>query len=388
MSRVFLTTLCVISTALAAPDDPRPARTHDVSIRYDEAKRAIVVVGIDPDNLRSLAKLERDADRWPAVLSLSVASNKANPLPITGTYRVVADALRFEPKFPLEPGLEYIAKFDPSRLPVARSERDSRLTFRLPAPDKPAPAIVARVEPSGDVLPENLLKFYLHFSAPMSRGEVYDRARLVDASGAPVEGAFLRIGEELWDASGTRITLLLDPGRIKRGLRPREEEGPILEAGKTYALVIDREWPDAAGQPMREAFKKTFRAGPEQTKRLDPKDWVIKAPAASTKAPLVLTFPTPLDRAMLDHAIVLLDPQGKKVAGRASVGEGSTRWEFTPTGEWSSGAYQLEIDSELEDLAGNSVARAFEVDIEGQIAAKADVRRVTLPITIPAARGR
>ena len=214
-----------------------------------------MVLGIDPENLRSLAKLDCDADRWPALLSLSVASSKADPLPITGKYRVVVDALRFEPKFPIEPGLEYIAKFDPSRLPVARNERESRLSFRLPAPDKPAAATVARVEPSGDVLPENLLKFYLHFSAPMSRGEVYDRVRLVDASGATVEGAFLRIGEELWDASGTRITLLLDPGRIKRGLRPREEEGPILEAGKTYALVVDRDWRDAAGQPMREAFK-------------------------------------------------------------------------------------------------------------------------------------
>ena len=383
MNRLFLTTLCVISTALAPPDDPSPARANGITIHYDAPH--VVVRGIDDANLRSLAKADWESDRWSEVLSLSVASNRSKPLPIAGRYHVLGASLLFEPRFPLEPGLDYVAKFDPSRLPIARDDRSSRMDFKRPSASKPAPASVARVEPSGDVLPENLLKFYLHFSAPMSRGEVYQRVRLTDASGRALDHAFLEIGEELWDRSGTRITLLLDPGRIKRGLRPREEEGPILEAGKSYALVVDREWPDAAGQPLREPFKKVFRAGLAQMRQLDPKEWVIKTPSPLSRGSLAVTFPQPLDRALLDRALVVLDPKGARVAGRALIGEGSTRWGFTPAVEWTVGTYQLEIDTDLEDLAGNSVARAFEVDVEGLVQVPSEVRRVRLPIKISAA---
>lgn len=383
MNRLVWATLCVISTPLVAPDDPGPARAKGVTIRYEAP--SFVVRGIDDENLRALAKADWDPDRWSETFSLSVASHRSKPLPIAGTHRIVGDALRFEPRYPLDPGLDYVAKFDPSRLPVARDDGSSRTGFRLPPARKAAPASVSRVEPSGDVLPENLLKFYLHFSAPMSRGEVYRRVRLTDAKGRTLDHAFLEIGEELWDPSGTRITLLLDPGRIKRGLRPREEEGPILEAGKSYALVVDREWPDASGQAMRDAYRKVFRAGPAQMRQLDTKEWVITTPTPQTRDSVVVTFPQPLDHALLDHALVVLDSKGARVAGRASIVADSTRWEFTPAVEWTAGTYQLEIDADLEDLAGNSRARAFEVDVEGQVGVRNEVRRVRLPIKISAA---
>ena len=73
------------------------------------------------------------------------------------------------------------------------------------------------------MLPENLLKFYVHFSAPMSRGNIYDYIRLLNADGKQVELPFLEIDEELWDDSLTRLTLFIDPGRIKRGVLPLEE---------------------------------------------------------------------------------------------------------------------------------------------------------------------
>lgn len=45
----------------------------------------------------------------------------------------------------------------------------------------------------------------------------------------------------------TRLTLIIDPGRIKRGARPLEELGPALKAGKKYTLAIGREWRDGRG---------------------------------------------------------------------------------------------------------------------------------------------
>ena len=101
---------------------------------------------------------------------------------------------------PVRPGAGLTsATFRPSRLPDGRDRgAANHLATRLPEPQR-AGTVVARVTPSADRVPENLLKFYLHFSAPMSRGEVYDRVRLLDARRPAVDLPFLGLGEELWD---------------------------------------------------------------------------------------------------------------------------------------------------------------------------------------------
>ena len=71
----------------------------------------------------------------------------------------------------------------------------------------------------------------------MAAGDAYEHVKLLKANGEVVTRAFLEIGEELWDGSGQRITLLFDPGRVKKGLSPRLQFGPVLEAGQTYRLV-------------------------------------------------------------------------------------------------------------------------------------------------------
>ena len=75
--------------------------------------------------------------------------------------------------------------------------------------------MVDGVYPSSDVLPENLLRFYVHFSAPMQRGGVQGHIFLLDAEGQEVKGAFLNLATELWDSAMQRLTILLHPGRIK-----------------------------------------------------------------------------------------------------------------------------------------------------------------------------
>src|SRR5262249_18400476 len=161
--------------------------------------------------------------------------------------------------FPLGPG-EYVARLDPSRLPQSPAAGRVEKRFRV-APKPPGPPTkVAQVYPTADVLPENLLRLYLHFTAPMRRGGAYDCGRIPPGAGKEVVTPFLTLGEELWDPSGRRLTLLLDPGRVKQGLKPREELGPVLEAGKKYTLVIDGRWRDAEGQPLGQDFRKSFRA--------------------------------------------------------------------------------------------------------------------------------
>ena len=75
----------------------------------------------------------------------------------------------------------------------------------------------------------------------------------------------------------------------------------------------------------------------------------------------MIEFDEPLDRAMLDHAIQVVGPAGNRIDGQIRVDEQETRWEFRPAVKWHAGVHQLQIDPTLEDLAGNSPGRPFEV---------------------------
>ena len=84
--------------------------------------------------------------------------------PILGFHRIESGALVFEPRFPLEPGMRYraVLRLSGSAEPIVK-------VFQIPeAPPEP-PTVVEHIYPSSNRLPENQLKFYLHFSAPMSR---------------------------------------------------------------------------------------------------------------------------------------------------------------------------------------------------------------------------
>lgn len=292
------------------------------------------------------------------------------PPPIVGTYIAGDAALRFSPQFPFSPGTRYRAVLSldadaVAAFTAARRENDSsRIVLEVAVPEaaRRPPTELTQVYPSAEMLPENLLRLYFHFSAPMSRGDTYRHMRLRDENGRPVVAPFLEIGEELWDPRGTRLTLLLDPGRIKSGLKPREEDGPVLVAGRKYTLVVDPAWQDAWGQPLKKGFEKTFVAGSSESQAIDPAQWKIAAPAPGTSQPLTIAFPRPLDRALLQHAFSLRGPDGKFIAGEVRVADAERRWEFTPKGDWQPGPYRLVVDMQLEDVCGNRIGRPFEVD--------------------------
>ena len=279
---------------------------------------------------------------------------------------------------------------DRRRLSQEQPGKSGRLVLDLDLASPPGipitPTVVESVYPSAEVLPENLLRFYLHFSAPMSRGEAYTHIRLLDAAGRAVADPFLELNEELWSGDGRRFTLLFDPGRIKRGLKPREEVGPVLEAGKSYTLVIDRHWPDAQGNPLAGEFRKSFRAGPPDQESPSPRDWKIQAPAAGTRHPLEVEFSEPLDSALARRLIVVRDGQNRIVQGVVSLERAESLWRFTPDAAWTAGAYSLDVGTDLEDLAGNAVGRPFEVDLAGPISARVKTESISRPFRIEPGR--
>jgi hypothetical protein len=320
------------------------------SIRYVPATKdkpaALEVNGLAPEQL---ARWKEQPPDWSKVFSVRVGKAESAML---GSYRIDKDTLRFEPRFPLVPGLTYRATFGAVSAEI-----------RIPKPAANPTTVVEQIYPTSDRLPENQLKFYLNFSAPMGRGEAYSRIRLLRADGKEVNEPFLELGEELWTPDGKRFTLFFHPGRVKRGLKPREELGPILEEGKKYTLVVDAGWPDENSNPLKSAFRKEFTAGKPDDEQPDPAKWKLHAPSAGGTTPLRLEFPKPLDHALLNRMIWPVDANGKRLDGAVRVSREETVWQFTPAKAWAAGEYRLAIDTALEDLAGNSIAKPFEVDV-------------------------
>ena len=370
-----------VGVAAAPRPDVGAAGAKPPTMRLSrEAGGVFEVVGLDPAVLARLANAEMKADQWSALFAVHVGAATDRPA-MLGTYQVKNGVLRFVPRFSLKPGLQYRAVFDPARLPAGQG-KPVTAEFTIPKPPSEPSTVVQHVYPSTATLPENQLKFYLHFSAPMSRGEAYRHIRLLDAAGKAVDLPFLELDEELWDPPMKRFTLFFDPGRIKRGLKPREEVGPVLEEGKSYTLVIDRAWPDAEGNPLKESFQKKLRAGPPEDRPVDPQTWKLQPPPAGTSEPLTVRFPRPLDHALLGRVMWVIGADGRRLDGTVSITDEETRWYFTPKQPWQAGAYRLVAETTLEDLAGNRIGRPFEVDVLRPVQRGLKAETVQLPFQV------
>ena len=77
---------------------------------------------------------------------------------------------------------------------------------------------VAEVYPTTALLPENVLRFYVYFSAPMGTGDILPAIDLLGAVRRVIEGMFLSNRYDLRSTDRTRLRLLFDPGRVKTGL--------------------------------------------------------------------------------------------------------------------------------------------------------------------------
>ncbi len=310
---------------------------------------------------------------WASVFAVYTGTGDVPPL--LGSYGIEAGSLVFRPSFPLSPGVQYRAVFHPSGGGASIEK-----IFGEPSGHVAPTARVKQVYPSADVLPSNQLRLYIYFSASMSRGEAGRRIHMLDANGKVLPGVFLP-GEELWDPSFQRLTMTFDPGRIKRGLTSNEAMGPPIAEGKRYTLVIDRDWPDARGVAMVEGFRKTFRGGPAERNPPNPKQWRVTAPKAGTSQALLLNFPTPMNYPLLQRMLHVAGAQGN-VDGTASIGAQETEWRFTPREPWSAGNYQLIVDVTLEDLAGNHVGQAFDIDVFQHVTEHIATKTISLPFVV------
>jgi hypothetical protein len=306
---------------------------------------------------------------WSSILS--VYAGGADSPAMFGAYSVEDGTLVFRPQWPLAAGLHVRVVFHPAGMAPVEAG------FETP---KTVPAATTRIEhvyPSSDTLPANTLKLYIYFSSPMLRGEAWQHIQLLDEHGAPVELPFLELDQELWDPTNTRLTVLFDPGRIKRGLVPLNEVGPNIQEGRRYTLSISRDWQDATGSPLAAAFSKLFRVVGDEREPVNPAQWRIDPPKESTRDPLVVTFPRPLDYALLQRTITVFG-----VPGKVEVARGETEWRFTPDAPWKTGPHEMVVQTSLEDVAGNRVGRPFDVDTFREVTKQIETPTVSVPFRI------
>lgn len=313
------------------------------------------VVAVLPPSARSLPVGELKQEQGERVLSFARVDPRSGKAGdgMFGRYERVGDKLVFTPRHALLDGQRYRATLAGG----AASDylAPARVVVGVPS--------VLMIYPSTDVLPANQLKFYVHFSRPMRETSgIFDHVRIVDDQGKPVEDPWRRT--QLWNADGTRLTLLIHPGRIKQGVNLNTDLGPVLEPNRKYTLEIDGKVRDADDVPLGKTHRKKFSTTKAERSFVLAEDWSMKEPKQGTREALTLSFPRPLDHALLQRMVSVVDQNKKPVAGRVSVGREEKSLAFVPSAPWQGQEYRVVVDPDLEDLAGNTPEQLFDVNNE------------------------
>jgi hypothetical protein len=205
---------------------------------------------------------------------------------------------------------------------------------------------VTSFEPSAPVLPSNTLRFYISFDHP-ARGMVHQSdIKLLDSDDRPVNNAFMDFGQELWSPDGKRLTVLFDPGKVKRGVEaPHSELSPLKEK-KIFKVTLG-------------TFQHVFRVGPAVREGIDPASWVISTVRDPARA-VEIRFDRVMDTALLEDQLQVEDEGGRPVSCIVQVIGGGRGIRFKSARPLKKGGYQLKISPILEDVAGNRINEALD----------------------------
>jgi hypothetical protein len=217
-----------------------------------------------------------------------------------------------------------------------------------------SPEAPIRISPQAKVLPANTLRFYVHF--PRSGEAHFDRdnLRLLNEEEGVVPDPFLVLSQELWSVDGRRLTVFMEPGRIKRGLGADPSHEPAFVVGRTYSLVIT-----ALGQTARH----TFRVGDPVLEAVDETRWRFLPPTVGSLDPAIVQFDRVMDAALCVDEIGVLAPSGEVVQTRVSLAPDGTSARLVPSRPWLAGEHRLVASERLEDVCGNRLGEALDHDL-------------------------
>jgi len=207
-----------------------------------------------------------------------------------------------------------------------------------------------RILPSGPDVPANLLRIEIDLDRPLLRPLDMSRVALFDERGRSIRVGLLDL--PLASRDGRKVTLLMDPGRLKTGVGPNVVLGLALHQGEWVTLSVSD---PQLGTPLR----KRWRVVPARRERIVPQLWNLQLPVAGGRDPLDVSFSYALGSSAAE-LIAIAAPNGERVVGAAMLTRGETHWRFVPARPWESGQYELRVHPSLEDVAGNRVCAAFE----------------------------
>jgi len=234
--------------------------------------------------------------------------------------------------------------------------------------------MVTQIYPTASKLPENLLRFYIVFSEPMEEDSFLDHLSFYDEFGNSLRGVFLPSSFEYWNKERTKITLILDPGRVKTGLAAHNQYGRAIVAGRKYLLKIHTSCRSIQGQFLRESYTKEFRVTQEVRLPVDPNQWKVILPEIGTRQPLLIDFGRPLDHINAQTFITVIDPKGNPIEGHISLKANESFWALHPKSHWERENFTIWIDKTLEDICGNNLYSAFDTKNAAVLATKTKER--------------
>jgi hypothetical protein len=334
------------------------AQSADSPIRFEATSDGRRVVARLPAEVAgTLPAGPLTQQQGEAILTVALlANNTKTPGPsMFGKYVRTGNELTFTPRFPFSAGATY-------RASLKTAGKTTSLDYRVPMPAAKAPPRVVQIYPTADVLPANHLRFYIYFDRPMRGGKgLFKHLALLDDKGNEIDAPWLV--DEIWDEANNCLILYIHPGRIKWGVEQRELMGPVLNEKRSYALVVRGEWTDLDGNKLGKDTIKKFRTTGEDRVRIELSDWKLTAPAAATRDAVTLTLPKSIDYRSLQTGLTVRNAKGQVVAGAIAIGKGETSWRFTPTQPWQAATYHVSVSPDLEDVAGNTPSRPFDMDL-------------------------
>ena len=282
--------------------------------------------------------------------------------PIPGTFHMDQESVRFEPLFPFLKGTSYSLIVYEETGDNLNRPFESYDIQSLPNNLEPSCEIVS-IYPTANQIPVNQLKFYVHFSEPMAEGNSSQSITLQRTdTGEHLSNVFLH-EPELWDHEHKRLTIFLDPARIKRGLQGNVQSGYPLVQGTAIVFTVNENFLDARGAKLKSSQETTYKVGPLERRLVEIKNWQYHYPSIDSLEPITVEFDRPLDHALIQRCICIKDNSGHEVQGYSQAGSEERSWQFFPQIPWSIGQYTIIVEDILEDLAGNSIKRVFDRDL-------------------------
>lgn len=248
-------------------------------------------------------------------------------------------------------------------------------------PERSASPKVTRVLPASPSIPVNVLRFAVEFDRPMREGFSKHNIRITDADGRPLAGVLLDPTHELWDRHHQRLTLILDPGRVKTGVGLHRKLGRAFEVGQKIRVVIEPGWPATNDVPTQTTRVTEYTIGPVDDRQPQLARWQISWPHRGTRSPLEIEFAEELDFvSVMTFVKVRRTGASEALKGDVRYLPDIRRWSFVPRKPWTTDEHELMVFERLEDLAGNNLQAAFESAPKSRTAKRPQViRQAFLP---------